>query len=274
MTAAAAPALSRISLKWGMVEEPGLSVLDTFLLLADLGYDGVELDAPGELDKAEVIAARDRSGLAIPGVICSTHWKLPLTSPDRETREAGVAGVLQAIDDAAEYGATTVLVVPGVVDATTSYARAYELAVEGVSRVLERAEAKGISVAIENVWNNFLLSPLEAVRFVDGFKSSRVGWYFDVGNILRYGRPAHWIEALSSRILKIDIKEYSIERMNSLGPWAGFQVELGEGDNDWPAVNAALRGVGYSGWGSAEVPGGGRARLADILARTRRLAGA
>lgn len=260
------PPLQKVSLKWGMIEEP-LTITDKFLLLADLGFDGVELDAPNDLPMAEVIAARDRSGLAIPGVINSMHWKAPLTDPDPDVRAACVQSIRTALGNAREYGASTMLIVPGVVSAKTSYKQAYELATAELTKVLDYAEVTGISIAIENVWNDFLLSPLEAARFVDGFNSSRIGWYFDVGNVLRYGRPAHWIEALGKRILKVDVKEFSLERMNTLGPWKGFDVELGDGDCDWAAVNRALIDVGYSGWASIEVPGGDRRRLKALKAR-------
>lgn len=264
--------LDKVSLKWTMVEEPGLSITDKFLLLADLGFDGVELDAPNDLPRDAVLQAQQRSGLAIPGVVNSMHWKAPLTDPDPAVRAVSVASIRTALDAARDYGASTVLVVPGVVNATTSYARAYELAQAELSKVLDHAEATGISLAVENVWNDFLLSPLEAARFVDSFAHSRIGWYFDVGNVLRYGRPAHWIEALGQRILKVDVKEFSLERMNNSGPWKGFDVELGDGDCDWAAVNAALRAVGYSGWASLEVPGGDRQRLKELKTRFDRIA--
>lgn len=264
--------MSRISLKWGMIEEPGLSILDKFLLLADLGYDGVELDAPDDLPMGEVIAAGDRSGLTIPGVVNSMHWKAPLTDPDPAVRQICVESIKTSLDNAKEYGASTVLVVPGVVNATTSYKQAYDRALSELAKVLDHAERCGVSIAVENVWNDFLLSPLEAASFIDSFDHPSIGWYFDVGNVLRYGRPAHWIEALGHRILKVDLKEFSLGRMNSLGPWKGFDVELGEGDCNWPEVNRALAAVGYAGWVSLEVPGGDRTRLAQIKANADRIA--
>lgn len=255
-----------------MVEEPTLSILEKFQLLADLGFDGVELDAPNDLPSKEILAARDSTGLAIPGVINSMHWKAPLTDADPEVRAASVKAILTALDNAKEYGASTVLVVPGVVNAKTSYKQAYELSKNELSKVLDHAETTGVSIAIENVWNDFLLSPLEAARYVDEFKSPRVGWYFDVGNILRYGNPTDWIEALGKRILKIDIKEFSLDRMNDLGPWKGFDVALGDGSCDWAAVNAALLTSGYSGWASIEMPGGDRHQLQDLKSRFDRIA--
>ena len=108
---------------------------------------------------------------------------------------------------------------------------------------------------------------MEAARYIDEFENPMIGWYFDVGNIVRYGWPAHWVEALGERITKIDVKEYSRKKQRDEGIWKGFQVEIGDGDSDWAAVNEALRKVGYQGWGSAEVSGGDRNRLAEISRR-------
>lgn len=265
--------LIRFSVKWDMVEEP-LSILEKFRLLKDLGFDGVELDAPNELPLAELLNARDRTGLAIPGVVNSRHWTLPLTDPDPAIRAAGIEAAITALDDARRYGADTLLLVPGRVNAQTSYAQAYERAVTEIRKLIPHMEQTGIRIAFENVWNDFLLSPLEAARFVDEFAHSMFGWYFDTGNVLRYGRPIHWIEALGHRIFRIDAKEYSLERMNAEGLWKGFEVELGEGDCDWPALNKALAAVGYSGWASGEVKGGDRHRLATIRSQLERIASA
>jgi L-ribulose-5-phosphate 3-epimerase len=267
--------LAKISLKWTMIEEDGLSILEKFQLLRDLGFDGVELDAPNDLPLDEVLNARDKTGLAIPGVVNSMHWKTPLTDADPATRQACVDSMITALRDAKAYGADTVLLVPGVVrGSNTSYKTAHARSLEEIARILPYAEETGVSIALENVWNDFLLSPLEAAAFVDACNHPKVGWYFDVGNVLRYGRPTDWIEALGKRILKIDIKEFSLEKMNSQGPWKGFDVEIGDGDCDWPAVNRALSAIGYSGWASAEVPGGDRKRLAAIKERVDRIAAA
>ena len=133
------------------------------------------------------------------------------------------------------------------------------------------AEEVGVKIAIENVWNSFLLSPLECARYIDEFESDWIGWYFDVGNIVNYSWPEHWINTLGPRILKVDIKEYSREKRDNEGPYAGFRVPLGEGDCDWPAVVKALEEIGYEGWGTAEIPGGDTARLRDIAERMDRI---
>jgi hexulose-6-phosphate isomerase len=258
----AAPMVKK-SLMWGMIKED-LSVMDKFKLLKDLGYDGVELDSPDKLDMKEVLAARDKTGLLIPGTVNSMHWKLPLSDPDPKKREECVKSIEKALWDTKEYGGNTVLVVPGVVTATVSYGEAYERSQAEIRKLLPIAEKTGVKIAIENVWNQFLLSPLEAAKYVDDFKHPMVGWYFDVGNVLRYSWPVSWIEALNKRILKLHLKEFSFKKQNDLGLWKGFDVEFMEGDNNWPEVNKALQKIGYSGWASAEVAGGDRKRLLTI----------
>lgn len=268
----AAPAVARpvrrqrLAAKLNMVEAEG-SLLDRFRILADAGFDGIELDSPNAYDRAEVLAARDATGLVIHGVVDSAHWRQPLSDPDPAVRAAGLAALHTAIDDARAYGASTVLLVPAVVNKRTSYADAWARSVEGIREALPHAEEQGIRIAIENVWNGFLLSPLECARYLDGFASDHIGAYFDVGNVVNFGWPEHWIEALGPRILKLDIKEYSRAKRDEEGPYAGFRVPIGEGDCDWPAVRAALAAVGYEGWATAEVAGGDAAHLADVHAR-------
>jgi hexulose-6-phosphate isomerase len=251
------------SLKFDMVKED-LSIMDKFKLLKDVGFDGVELETPNTLPMKEVLQARDKTGLEIPGVVCGATWKAQLSHRDPAIREKGVSMVKQSLNDCKQYGGTTVLVIPGVVDEETSYQDAYVRSQGEIKKLFSEVEKTGIKIAFENVWNNFLLSPLECARFVDEINHPMIAWYFDVGNVVRYGWPEHWIEVLNKRILKLDVKEYSRKKHFDEGAWKGFDVELLEGDCNWPVVNAALRKIGYSGWGSAEVPGGDRTRLLTI----------
>lgn len=253
------------SLKYGMIEAP--TVGERFAMAADAGFDGVELDSPNTLDPDEVLAARDASGLVIPGVVDSVHWQHTLGDADPAVRARGVRGLEQALRDCATYGGTTVLLVPAVVNKQISYADAYTRSQAEVRQILPLAEELGVKIAFENVWNGFLLSPLEAARYVDEFDTDRVGWYFDVGNIVNFGWPEQWIRILGKRILKLDVKEFSRARRDKEGLWKGFGVEIGEGDCDWPAVMAALDEIGYEGWASAEVSGGGPDRLTEIADR-------
>lgn len=254
------------SLKWGMVKTEG-SVLEKFQLLKDLGYDGVELDSPNDLDNNEVLEARDKTGLEIPGVVNSMHWNYPLSHPDPKIRKTCVDSMTEAFEDCKLYGGTTVLLVPGVVNEDISYVDAWRRSRIEIEKMIPVAERTGIKIAFENVWNNFILSPVEAAYYVDEFNHPMIGWYFDVGNIVRYGWPEHWIEALDHRIMKLDVKEYSRKKQRDEGVWKGFDVELMEGDCNWPSVVKALDKIGYDGWASAEVPGGGQDRLNTIITK-------
>ena len=261
--AANSPMPIKKSLKYTMVKEK-MPIVDQFRMLVDIGFDGVEMDSPSDINVDEVLAAKEATGLEIPGVINSVHWKSPMSDPDPAVRAACVEATKTALRDCRAYGGTTVLLVPAVVNDQVSYADAYQRSQAAIREVLPVAEETGVRIAIENVWNNFLLSPLEAARYVDELDSDKVGWYFDVGNIVRYGWPEHWINVLGDRIIKLDIKEYSRKKEQEEGTWKGFDVDLMAGDCNWPEVNKALANIGYEGWASAEVPGGDRKRLAHI----------
>lgn len=263
----------RLALKYGMIDA-GSSVREKFTIARAAGFDGVEMDSPTDLDLAEVLAARDATGLAIPGVVDSVHWRDTLSHPDPALRARGAAALVRALEDCARLGGTSVLLVPAVVNAEVGYDQAWERSTAELRRVLPEAERLGVAIAIENVWNQFLLSPLEAARYIDQFESRAIGFHFDVGNVVTYGWPEQWVRILGRRILKLDIKEFSRAKRDREGLWKGFEVEIGDGDCGWPAVVAALDEVGYSGWAAAEVAGGDAARLADIAARMRRVLGA
>ena len=258
------------AVKFGMVDEP-LSVLEKFKLLKELGFDGVEPSSPSDLDEQEVIEAIKETGLPVHGLVNSVHWEKPLSDPDPAVREESRAGMEHALKQAKAFGASTVLLVPAVVNKNVSYADAYSRSQSEIRKLLPLAEELHIKIALENVWNNFLLSPLEFAQYIDAFDSPWIGAYFDVGNIVNYGWPEHWIQTLGHRILKLDIKEFSRTKRNDEGLWQGFGVELGEGDCDWPAVDNALKSIGYSGWATAEIPGGDTARLKDIATRMDRI---
>ena len=260
----------KICLKYGMVKG-NMSILEKFQMLKDIGFDGVEMDSPNNLNNDEVIEASKKTGLEIPGVINSVHWKSPMSHPDEKVRAKCVEAMKTSLNDCKAYGGTTVLLVPGVVNNEVSYDDAYKRSQEEIRKLIPYAEETGIKIAIENVWNNFLISPIEAARYIDELDSKMVGWYFDVGNIVRYGWPEQWIRILDKRIMRIDAKEYSRKKQSEEGIWKGFEVELMEGDCNWPAVMEALDDIGFNGWASAEVPGGDRKRLEDISKRMQKI---
>ncbi len=226
-------------------EQP-LSVLARFHLLKDAGFHGVEVMSP--MDQPEVLAARDATGLEIPSVVIATHWTHPLSHPNPATRQVTLDALKQGLRDAKAYGAKSVLLVPAVVNKEVAYVEAYERSSAEIRKAIPLAEELGVAIAIENVWNQFLLSPLEAAAYIDAFKSPMVRFHFDVGNVVNTGFPEQWIRILGPRIVQVHVKEYSRKLREERGPRAGFQVHLHEGDSDWPAVMPALDAIGYSGW--------------------------
>ena len=255
------------SLGFGMIKEE-LPLADKFKLVKDLGFDGVELNSPTDMDKNEILEAKAKSGIELPSVVNKDHWSKPLTDPDPAVRQQCILSVARSLQEVKDFGGDTVLVVPGVVNEKVSYEQAYNTALNSVRELIPYAEKTGMQIALENVWNNFFLSPVEAKRFIDEINHPLVGWYFDIGNILRYGWPEHWIKTLNSRIMKLHIKEFSREKMNKEGLWKGFDVNLLEGDNNWPVVMKAVTEINHKGgWLTAEVSGGDRNRLKDISER-------
>lgn len=245
----------------GSVEEG--AILPHFERLKAAGFEGVELSSPNKLDLAEVLKARDATGLVIHGVSGSRHWREPLSDPNPAVVERGLAAIRRSIADVKAYGGTTVLVVPAVVNKSVSYRDAYARSQAAIRTILPEAEAAGIVLAIEEVWNRFLLSPIEFARYVDEFQSPYVKAYFDVGNVVEYGVPQDWIRELGPRIAKIHIKEYAKKDR--------FAYKLGEGEIDWKEVARALVEVKYGGWITAEVNAGDDANLRDVVARMTRL---
>jgi hexulose-6-phosphate isomerase len=262
----------RKAIKIGMAPRD-LPLVDRFRLIKACGFDGVDMDSPNDLPLDEVLRAQEESGLIIHGCVCSTHWSSPLSDPDPEVRAKTVAGMTTAMEDCKAYGGTTVLLVPAVVNENISYADAYERSQAEIRTLLPKAAELGITIAFENVWNNFLLSPLEFARYIDEFESDRVGAYFDIGNVVRFGWPEQWIRTLGDRVVKLDVKEYSRDKQMNEGLYKGFDVPLGEGSVDWAAVLEAINEIGYRGWATAELRGGDAEYLRDVAARMDRCFG-
>jgi L-ribulose-5-phosphate 3-epimerase len=246
------------AVKIGMVRVPG-TLTDKFKLLKELGFDGVELDSPGGPSAEEVAAAKEASGLIVHGVVDSAHWRQTLSDADPAIRAQGVEALKTAIKMSKAYGGTSVLLVPGVVKGDVTYEQCWERSILEIRKALPVAEEHGILILLENVWNNFLTDPKETVRYIEEIDSKWVGAYFDVGNTVKFSPPHEWVPILGKHLKKLDIKDYGQAR--------GFGHDLLEGDVDWPQVMAELRKLDYRGWGTAEIAGGGRERLAEIARR-------
>tara|TARA_R110001592_G_scaffold144833_1_gene368313 strand:- start:275 stop:1099 length:825 start_codon:yes stop_codon:yes gene_type:complete len=184
----------------------------------------------------------DGLGLTLSSAATGVGWQYPLTSNDRAKREKGVALTTQAMEVAAELGVKTLLIVPGTVDMETRFDDAFENGVASLRSLVRRAETLGVSLAVENVWSNFLLNPEELRQFVDQCGSPKIGVYLDVGNVILYGYPEKWIQSLKGRILGVHINDFK----KGMPRGKGF-VMPGEGEVDWPQVIMALKSVGYDG---------------------------
>ena len=235
------------------------SVLEKFKAVKEAGFEGVE--PMSHMSQDEVLKALDASGLKAASVCCATHWSKPLSHPDEKVRNEAREGVQRALQDAKKYGATSVLVVPGVVNDTVNYDDCFKRSVAELRQVLPVAKDTGVKIAIENVWNNFITKPEQAKDFLDALDSPLVGWHFDIGNALRYGPPEEWIPVLGKRILKLHIKEFAKEKSSD---YKAFDVKLLDGANKWAAIMKALDAVGYDGWGISEQPGNQSADAAAL----------
>lgn len=248
---------------WMIKEE--LSLLDKFKLVKDLGFDGIEFNSPMDLPLKELLEARDKTGVEIPSTVNKDHWGKPISDPDPAIRQFTIDSMARSLEQTKELGGDTVLLVPGVVSDTVSYKTAYDSALDSIRKMIPHAEKTGVKIALENVWNNFILSPIEAKDFLDKIDHPLVGWYFDLGNILRYGWPDHWLEVLGDKVFKLHVKEYSKKIMNEQGLGKGFNVELTQGDVNWSQVMKTIKSINYKGqYMTLEVNGGDRTVLKKL----------
>jgi L-ribulose-5-phosphate 3-epimerase len=242
-----------------------LPYLDRFRMAVDAGFAGIEMRTITDAKEAEdVREASSKSGLRIHSVMNAEHWNSPLSSSEAAVVDKSVAGMETSLRNAKLWGADAVLLVPAVVNPQTSYKDAWTRSQKVVrDRLLPLASELKVVIAMEEVWNKFLLSPLEFARYVDEFNSPWVKAYFDVGNIVFYGYPQDWIRTLGPRIVKVHVKDFQLDRPGGKFLWKN----LGEGDIDWPEVRKALGEIGYEGWVTTEISGGDAAYLKDVVGR-------
>ncbi len=249
---------------FGMLPEK-LSLEDRFKLARDVGFEGVEAPPVDEAEAEKMRSASDRAGIRIHSVIFG-GWGAPLSSGDPATIERGLKEAKSAIHGAKIMGADAILLVPALVDANTGYSDAYKRSHENVHKLIPYAEEQKILICIEEVWNNFLLSPMEYVKYIDDFKSPWVQSYFDVGNVVAFAWPQDWIRTVGKRIHKVHLKDYK-GGPGLFGSRGGNFVNLREGSIDWPEVRKAFAEIRYSGYMTTELGGGDEAYLRDVVAR-------
>lgn len=237
---------------------PGsLTVEERFALARRIGFEGVEvptMEDPAAL--AEVKAAAAKTSIRIHSVMNQRHWKFPLSSADSAIVKQSIEGLETSLRNAKALGVEVVLLVPAIVNADTSYRDAWTRSQKAVRGVLPLAKELNVIIGVENVWNKFLLSPLEFARYVDEFESPFLKAYFDVGNIVLYGIPQDWIRTLGKRIVRVHVKGFDEKKRDFVG--------LCDGTIDWRAVRRAFDDIGYSGWVNAELSGGDEAYLTGV----------
>ena len=263
--APASAAAIKKGLVFDMVPE-NLSYADRFKMARDTGFEVVQVPTEPDPRKAEEIKkSADAASIRIDSVMNMDHWKYPLSSNDHAIVEKSLAGMRTSLHNAKLWGSDAVLLVPAVVDAQTSYHDAWVRSQEEIRSLIPLAEESKVVIAIEEVWNKFLLSPLEMARYIDEFRSPWIKAWFDVGNVVLYGYPQDWIHTLGKRIVKVHLKDF--KRKEDGYAW----VNLGDGDVDWTAVRQAFADIGYSGSVITELDGGDETYLRDVSRRIDRL---
>jgi len=240
-----------------------LAYRERFQLAFDVGFEGIEIGTITDPKMAEEIRdAAAKTGLKIHSVMNADHWKYPLSSADPAVVSKSVAGMEASLRNAKLWGCDSVLLVPAVVNPQTSYKDAWTRSQKVVKeRILPLAQELKVVIGMEEVWNKFLLSPLEMAQYVDEFASPWVKAYLDVGNMVFYGYPQDWARTLGKRIHRVHLKDFKVDKDQIL--WKN----IGEGAVDWPEVRKAFAEVGYAGWVTAELEGGDAAYLKDVAAR-------
>jgi hexulose-6-phosphate isomerase len=239
-----------------------LSTVQRFELAKECGFQSIEsltIDDPKVAE--EIKAASEKTKMPVASVMNKDHWEFPLSSPDPEVVKKSRKGMETSLRNAKLWGSDAVLLVPAVVTKEVSYKQAWDRSHRQIEEMIPMAQDYKVVIAIEEVWNKFLLSPLEFAQYVDSFKSPWVKAYFDVGNMAFYGFAHDWIRTLGSRICKVHFKDFSFRK--GVTTWHNLR----DGDLDWKAIHAALKDIGYKGDATVEVEGGNAAYLKDLSAR-------
>jgi len=248
----------RKALQLGMLPKE-LADAEKFKLAKKCGFDGIEASPMDDLDAARQLGSLARqAGVPIHSIVRG-GWDAPFSDPDPKVIEKGLAGMETALRSAKALGADAVLLVPAIVNEEVGYEQAYKRSQTHIKKLLPLAEELGVVIAVENVWNKFLLSPLEFARYVDEFESPWLKAYFDIGNVILFGYSQDWIRTLGKRIVKIHLKDFKRR---------GYEwTNLLDGDVNWPEVRRALDEIGYDGFLTTELRGGDEAYLTDLAGR-------
>ena len=249
----------RKALQFGMLPK-NLSDEDKVKLAKKCGFEGIELNSPiADLDAAAQLGKiAKEAGVPVHSIVYG-GWDAPFSDPDPKVIEKGLAAMETALRSAKAVGANAVLLVPAVLNENVGYGQAYKRSQEHIRKLLPLAEELKIMIAVENVWNKFLLSPLEFARYVDEFESPWLKAYIDVGNMILFGYAQDWIRTVGKRIVKIHLKDFKRK---------GYEwTNLLDGDVNWKQVRRALDEIGYDGFLTPELRGGDESYLTDLSGR-------
>lgn len=225
--------------------------IERFRAMKEAGFEGIE--PLGGMDRADVVAAFKATGLQAASVCCHTHWVKPLSAPDEATRKIGLDGLIHSLHDAHAYGATSVLLVPGVARDGVTYQQCWDRSIAEIRKAIPVARDLGVKIAIENVGNDFIMKPEQAVEYLDAINSEWVGFHFDIGNAGRVGPAERWIRVIGKRIVRIHIKDFTTKPPPP-GAKRSDRPRLLEGETNWPEVMKALDEIGYREWAITEQP--------------------
>lgn len=265
-----------LSCKLGMItreiDGKKLSLTERLSLAGQAGFDGVDLDQAAESTPAQARQAVADSGVFVHNAINHAHWSKRLTSNDEGERAESVANIEHCIRVSHAAGGNGVLIVIGRGDDGPAEV-VEERARQGIKKLIPLAALLGQPILIENVWNKMFYdhdAPPEQsaqafVDFVDSFNSPWVGMYYDIGNHWKYGQPKEWLHSFGYRCVKLDVKGFS--RKNNKF------TDIGEGDLPWGEVRKGLSDIGFTGWATAEVGGGGVDRLRLVRTQMQRVFG-
>ncbi len=246
----------------------GMTILEKFELAKRTGFEGIQ---PNTLNSADEVKeykdAAEKIGIKISSIMNADHWKYPLSDNDPEVVRKCVEGLKTSMQNAHDVGASNVLLVPGIVTPEVRYEEVYARSQAQIRKLLPLAKQLRVIIAIENVGNRFLLSPLEMARYIDEFKSPWVRSFFDIGNVVSIGYPQDWIRTLGKRICHMHIKRFEPGTV-----YAKFDRKDRRNQGiDWPDVHRALVEIGYSGWIAAEIKGGDENYLKEVSVRMDRI---
>ena len=248
------------AVKWTMIKGE-LSVLDKFHMTKDVGFDGMSLMGHDWVTVKEVHKAQDKTGLPVHNVNDAYHWKVRLSDPDPSVRKQAKQDMQDTMKFANDVGADSILLVVGKVTdpVKENHDQVWERSTEIINDSLPLASRLGVRILLENVGNDFCVTPDLWNQYIDQFKSPWVGAFFDIGNHHSRGGAAEWLRAVGPRIVKLDVKGHSTERRKN--------CDIFDGNVPWDRIREEIDRIHFTGWATAEVSGGGADRLRQVVER-------